>query len=61
MKVRTTSLRDGDGLGGQARVAVDLALLAGQTPGGPGAVMSLESPRHTNLDEIIRREASLPG
>jgi hypothetical protein len=35
MEVRKTSLGDGDGLGGQACVAVDLALLAGQTLAGP--------------------------
>ncbi len=52
MKVRKTLLRDGDGLGGQVCVAVDLAPLAGQTAAAQ-AVMFLESPRHTNLDEII--------
>ncbi len=31
-----TPLCDGDGEGGQACVAVDLAPLAGQTPAGPG-------------------------
>jgi hypothetical protein len=36
MKVRKSSLWDGDGLGGQACVAVDLAPLAGQTLAGPG-------------------------
>ncbi len=36
MEVRKTSLRDGDGLGNQVSVAVDLAPLAGQTPTGPG-------------------------
>ncbi len=37
MKVRKTPLRDGDGLGGQAYVAMDLAPLAGQAPAGPGS------------------------
>ncbi len=36
MKVRKTPLGDGDGLGDQVCVAVDLAPLAGQTPKGPG-------------------------
>ncbi len=36
MQVIKTPLWNGDGLGGQACVAVDLALLAGQTPAGPG-------------------------
>jgi hypothetical protein len=36
VKVRKTSLWDGDGLGGQVCVAVDLAPLAGQAPVGPG-------------------------
>ncbi len=36
MEVRKTPLGDGDELGDQARVAVDLAPLAGQTPAGPG-------------------------
>ncbi len=46
MKVRKTSLRDGDGLGGQARVAVDLAPLAGQTPVGPGGDVAGETAPH---------------
>ncbi len=46
MKVRKTSLRDGDGLGGQACVAVDLALLAGQTPTGPGSDVAGKSAPH---------------
>jgi hypothetical protein len=37
MKVRNTPLRDGDGLGGQACVAGDLALLAGLAPAGPSS------------------------
>jgi hypothetical protein len=37
MVVRKTPLGDGDGLGGQVCVAVDLAPLAGQTPAGPGS------------------------
>jgi hypothetical protein len=36
MEVRKTLLGDGDGLGDQACVVVDLAQLAGQTPRGPG-------------------------
>jgi hypothetical protein len=36
MEVRIMSLRDGDGLGGQASVAVDLAPLASQSLPGPG-------------------------
>ncbi len=36
MEVRKTSLRDGDGMVGQACVAMDLAPLAGQTLAGPG-------------------------
>jgi hypothetical protein len=35
MKVRKTSLWDGDGLVGQACVAVDFAPLPGQAPAGP--------------------------
>jgi hypothetical protein len=46
MKVRKTSLRDGDGLGGQARVAVDLAPLAGQTPKGPGGGVAGKTAPH---------------
>jgi hypothetical protein len=37
MEVRKTPLEDGDGEGDQACVAEDLALLAGQTPMGPGS------------------------
>jgi hypothetical protein len=40
------SLRDGDGLGCQARVAVDLAPLAGQTPTGPGGDVAGKSAPH---------------
>ncbi len=36
MEERITSLRDGDGLGGQACVAVDLAPLASRSLAGPG-------------------------
>ncbi len=36
------------------------APLAGQTLAGPDGDV-LDNPRHTNLDEIIKREASLPG
>ncbi len=46
MKVRKTSLRDGDGLGGQACVAVDLAPLAGQTPAGPGGDIAGKAAPH---------------
>ncbi len=35
--MRKTLLWDGDGFGGQACVAVDLAPLEGQTPAGPGS------------------------
>ncbi len=35
VEVRKMQLGDGDGLGDQACVAVDLAPLAGQTPAGP--------------------------
>ncbi len=46
MKVRKTSLRDGDGLGNQACVAVDLAPLAGKTPAGPGGDVAGETAPH---------------
>ncbi len=46
MQMRETSLRDGDGLGGQARVAVNLAPLAGQTPPGPGGDVAGETAPH---------------
>ncbi len=46
MKVRKMSLRDGDGLGGQACVAVDLAPLAGQTPAGPGGDVAGKTEPH---------------
>ncbi len=45
MKVRKTSLRDGDGLGGQACEAVDLA----QTPAGPGGDVAGKSAPHKPL------------
>ncbi len=60
MEVRKTALEDGDGLGNQVCVAVNLAPLAGQTPACPSSDIP-GRPRHTNLDEIIRREASLLG
>jgi hypothetical protein len=44
--VRETSLRDGDGLGNQACVAVELAPLAGQTPAGPGGDIAGETAPH---------------
>jgi hypothetical protein len=40
------SLRDGDGLGNQARVAVDLAPLAGQTPAGLGGDVAGKTAPH---------------
>jgi hypothetical protein len=40
------SLRDGDGLGGQAYLAVDLAPLAGQVPAGPGGDVAGKSAPH---------------
>jgi hypothetical protein len=46
LQVRKTLLGDGDGLGDQACVAMDLALLAGQTPAGPAGDVA-----GTNLDE----------
>ncbi len=46
MKVRKTLLRDGDGLGNQACVAVDLAPLAGQTPAGPGGDVAGKTAPH---------------
>jgi hypothetical protein len=46
MKVKKTSLRDGDGLGNQACVAVDLASLAGQTPAGPGGDVAGKTAPH---------------
>ncbi len=46
MQVRKTSLRDGDELGGQARVAVNLAPLAGQAPAGPGSDVAGEIAPH---------------
>ncbi len=46
MKVRKTSLWDGDGLGGQVRVAVDLAPLAGQSPVGPGGDVARKTAPH---------------
>jgi hypothetical protein len=36
MQVRKMPLRDGDGLGGQVCVVVNLAPVAGQAPVGPG-------------------------
>jgi hypothetical protein len=46
MKVRKTSLWDGDGLRGQACVAVDLAPLAGQTHVVPGGDVAGQSASH---------------
>jgi hypothetical protein len=58
MEARKTPLLDGDGLGDQACVAVDLALLAGQTPAGPGCDVAGKT-THTNLDEIIQQISTL--
>jgi hypothetical protein len=58
--VRKTSLQDGDGLGGQACVAVDQPCWQARILAGPDGDV-LDNARHTNLDEIIQREASLPG
>jgi hypothetical protein len=44
--VRKTSLWDGDGLKGQACVAVDLAPLAGKAPAGPGGDVAGQSAPH---------------
>jgi hypothetical protein len=46
MKVRKMQLRDGDGLGGWACVAVNLAPLAGQTPTGPGGDVAEKTAPH---------------
>jgi hypothetical protein len=46
MKERKTLLRDGDGLGDQAYVAVDLAPLAGQATAGPGGDVTGQSAPH---------------
>jgi hypothetical protein len=46
MEERKKALRDVDGLGGQACVAVDLASLAGQTPAGPGSDVAEQSAPH---------------
>ncbi len=46
MKVRKTPLWDGDGVGGQGCVAVDLAPLAGQTPVGLGGVVARKTAPH---------------
>jgi hypothetical protein len=52
MEVRKTPLWDGDGLGGQAHVAVDLAPLADQTPAGPGGDVNGKSVN--NIVEMIK-------
>jgi hypothetical protein len=46
MQVRKMPLGDGDGLGDQACVAVDLAPLAGQTPGGPTGDVAVKTTPH---------------
>jgi hypothetical protein len=46
MEVRKILLGDGDGLGDQACVAVDLAPLAGQTPAGPGGDVTGKTAPH---------------
>jgi hypothetical protein len=60
MKVRKMSLGNGDGLRHKAGVAMDLALLAAQAGARSGGDV-VGSLRHTNLDETMRWEASLPG
>ncbi len=44
--MRKMLLRDGDGEGDQACVVVDLALLAGQTPAGPGSDIAGKTAAH---------------
>jgi hypothetical protein len=44
--MRKTPLWDGDGERDQACVAVDLALLAGQTPAGPGGDVTRKTTPH---------------
>jgi hypothetical protein len=44
--MRKTPLRDGDGEGDQACVAVNLAPLAGQTPVGPGSDIAGKTAPH---------------
>ncbi len=57
MEVRKTSLGDGDGLGDQACVAVDLAPLAGQTPAGPGGeVTGKTAPHKPRLNNMMGGE-----
>ncbi len=46
MQVRKTLLGDGDRLGDQACVAVDLAPLAGQTPAGPAGDVAGKTTPH---------------
>ncbi len=60
MKVRKTPLWDRDGLGARRVWQWILPLWQARHPRAQ-AVTSLERPRHTNLDEIIQWEASLPG
>jgi hypothetical protein len=46
MEVRKTSLWDGDGVGGQSCVAMNLDPLAGQTPAGPGSDVAGKTAPH---------------
>ncbi len=46
MQMGKTSLPDGDGLGNQACVAVNLAPLAGQIPAGPGSDVAGKTAPH---------------
>jgi hypothetical protein len=52
MQVTKMPLRDGDGLGGQVCVVVNLARWQARHP-WVQVVMSLDNLRHINLDEII--------
>ncbi len=53
MEVRKTPLWDGDGFGGQACVAVDLAPLEGQAPTGPGSdVTGKSTPYKRGLNKV---------
>jgi hypothetical protein len=46
MEVRKTPLGDGDGLGDQVHLVVDLAQLADQTPAGPGSDVAGKTTPH---------------
>jgi hypothetical protein len=60
MLVRKTPLTDGDGERDQVCVGWILPCWQARHPWAQ-LVTSLERSHHTNLDEIIQREASLPG